>query len=144
MLNNFNFLRTRMYQTSATLDNQQQQRFVEQHQRFDNQQRNENTQQRFDGTQRRDSADSLDGRGGSPGRRRGSEAGPNNVTPIKSWLKKHLEDTVGPEPLLPPSKPVYIIPQVRGKRWNEFNASSKMVYLFGPNNDFLVPDAIKC
>merc|ERR1719341_1955577 len=31
----------------------------------------------------------------------------NKVTPIKSWLKKHL-DTVNPAPV---SKPVYIIPQ---------------------------------
>ena len=63
---------------------------------------------------RRDSED-----GGGCGLRRGSEDEPNKVTPIKSWLKKHLEDTEGP-PSSPnhlavaPSRPVYIIPQVTG------------------------------
>ena len=50
------------------------------------------------------------------------------VTPIKSWLKKHL-DTVNPAPV---SKPVYIIPQVRGVSYSvstSYWQVSKPVYI---------------
>ena len=49
----------------------------------------------------------------------GKDQSPNTVTPIKSWLKKHLDSV---KPALPPSKPVYIIPQVNNN--NNINNNS--------------------